>query len=145
MAYFNGQNFNPNANGLPITASSFPYAMQMPQQPAYGSNNPVSVIKVHGKEGALNTYLPPNSSTIYLDDGSLPIIWFKQTDVAGYPTVNGYKFSPLEEPAANNNDLMTVISSLSATLTDVVTRLTKMEKELGINAELDTGSARQSK
>ena len=97
----------------------------------YGPSS-TNVIKVHGKEGATAYSLPPNSSILLLDDGDQPIIWFKQTDGAGYPTVTGYSFTPLKlDPAPKDADY----SVLRASVDELSNRLTKLEKELGVNAE----------
>ena len=40
--------------------------------------------------------MPPNSQTLLLDE-TQPILWLKQTDGAGYPTVTAYDIKPHEE------------------------------------------------
>lgn len=54
------------------------------------------VIKVNGRAGADNLNLPPNSDDIALDMND-SIIYFIQTDGAGYKTVTPYDISPHKE------------------------------------------------
>jgi hypothetical protein len=63
------------------------------------------VIQVNGRAGAESFRMAPNSSTLLLDTTS-SIIWFAQTDGAGYLTVTPYDFKPHEEvPPININDI----------------------------------------
>lgn len=50
------------------------------------------VTKVNGRAGADNYQLPPNSDDILLDMNE-PIIYFVQSDGAGYKTVTSYDIS----------------------------------------------------
>lgn len=63
------------------------------------------ITQVNGRAGAESFRMAPNSSTLLLDTtGS--IIWFAQTDGAGYLTVTPYDFKPHEEvPPININDI----------------------------------------
>ena len=63
------------------------------------------IIQVNGRAGAESFRMAPNSSTLLLDTtGS--IIWFAQTDGAGYLTVTPYDFKPHEElPPITLNDI----------------------------------------
>ena len=54
------------------------------------------IIKVNGRGGAEAYQMPPNSQTLLLDETE-PIIWLKQTDGAGYPTLTAYDIKPHEE------------------------------------------------
>ena len=54
------------------------------------------VVKVNGRPGAEAYTLAPDSSALLLDT-SAPIIWFVQTDGAGYKTLNPYDYKPHEE------------------------------------------------
>ena len=49
-------------------------------------------VKVNGIEGARAYNLAPNSDKLLLDQNN-PIVWFIQTDGAGYKTVTGYDIS----------------------------------------------------
>lgn len=61
-----------------------PYAYIQPIQPPH-----MEVIKVNGENGANAFLVGPNSSALLLDTSD-PIIWFVQTDGAGYKTVTPY-------------------------------------------------------
>ena len=54
------------------------------------------VTKVNGKAGADSYQLPPNSDDILLDMNE-PVIYFVQSDGAGYKTVTSYDISPHKE------------------------------------------------
>lgn len=53
------------------------------------------VIRVNGRNGAEAYQMAPNSSILLLDE-TAPVIWLKTTDGASYPTVTGYKITPIE-------------------------------------------------
>lgn len=77
-----------------------PYQMN----PAYANQisnnirsvNSYQIIKVNGRGGADAFQMPPNSQILLLDE-TQPIIWLKQTDGAGYPTLEPYDISPHKE------------------------------------------------
>ena len=77
-----------------------PYQMN----PAYANQinnnirsvNPYQIIKVNGRGGADAFQMPPNAQALLLDE-TQPILWLKQTDGAGYPTVTAYDIKPHEE------------------------------------------------
>jgi len=52
-----------------------------------------SIIKVHGYNGADAFQMGPNSQVFLLDDND-PLIWFVQTDGAGYKTITPYDVAP---------------------------------------------------
>lgn len=54
------------------------------------------VVKVNGRAGAESYTLSPNSDDILLDMNE-PIIYFVQTDGAGYKTITPYDISPHKE------------------------------------------------
>lgn len=63
------------------------------------------VIKVNGRAGAESFRMAPNSSALLLDT-TAPIIWFAQTDGAGYLTVTPYDFNlHQEQPPITLNDI----------------------------------------
>ena len=75
--------------------------------PAYlPSNSPVNahgnnfnqIIKVNGRGGAEAYQMPPNAQALLLDE-TQPIVWLKQTDGAGYPSLTAYDIKPHEEKA----------------------------------------------
>ena len=59
------------------------------------------VTKVNGKAGADSFNLPPNSDDILLDMNE-PVIYFVQSDGAGYKTVTTYDISPHKEVNAQD-------------------------------------------
>ena len=54
------------------------------------------IIKVNGRNGAEAYQMPPNAQVLLLDE-TQPILWLKQTDGAGYPSLNAYDIKPHEE------------------------------------------------
>lgn len=80
-----------------------PYAAQAQQV-----NNPYmtqtqQIVKVNGEGGARAYNMPANSSALLLDEVE-PIIWLKQTDGAGYPTITPYKIEPYTKPEEPDYD-----------------------------------------
>ena len=53
-------------------------------------------VKVNGRGGAEAYYLPPNSDDLLLDMNDA-IVWFVQTDGAGYKTITPYDISVHQE------------------------------------------------
>ena len=70
------------------------YASQMAQSMHPMNSN--QIIKVNGRGGAEAYQMPPNAQVLLLDE-TQPILWLKQTDGAGYPTLNAYDIKPHEE------------------------------------------------
>ena len=66
----------------------------LPSNGVHTNNN--QIIKVNGRGGAEAYNMPPNSQVLLLDETN-PILWLKQTDGAGYPTLNAYDIKPHEE------------------------------------------------
>ena len=69
--------------------------------PAYLSQmnhaaNSNQIIKVNGRGGAEAYQMPPNSQVLLLDE-TQPLLWLKQTDGAGYPSLTAYDIKPHEE------------------------------------------------
>lgn len=62
-----------------------------------GINTPSrqEIIRVNGRNGANAYQMAPNSSILLLDE-TAPVIWLKTTDGASYPTITGYKITPME-------------------------------------------------
>ena len=76
--------------------------------PAYlPPNSPVNmhgasfnqIIKVNGRGGAEAYQMPANSQVLLLDE-TQPVLWLKQTDGAGYPSLTAYDITPHEDKAA---------------------------------------------
>lgn len=56
----------------------------------------IHTVKVNGRNGAEAFALAPNSDTLLLDTSDA-IIWFVQTDGAGYKTITPYDITPHKE------------------------------------------------
>ena len=77
-----------------------PYQMN----PAYANQitqnlhamNQNQIIKVNGRGGAEAYQMMPNSQALLLDE-TQPLLWLKQTDGAGYPSLTAYDIKPHEE------------------------------------------------
>lgn len=70
------------------------------------------IIKVNGENGARAYQMPANSSALLLDE-SAPIVWLKQTDGAGYPTLTPYRIEPYApEPEPDYRSLLSRIEKL---------------------------------
>lgn len=63
----------------------------------YNYYNRMEIIHVNGQNGAMAFQMPPNSNILLLDD-TAPIVWLKQTDGAGYPTLTAYDIAVHKEP-----------------------------------------------
>lgn len=76
---------NPNINNR-FNPLGTPYWYQnQPQQ--------YDIIKVNGENGARAFQMGPNSRMLLLDEND-PIVWFVQTDGAGYKTIDAYDIVP---------------------------------------------------
>lgn len=71
------------------------YQNYNPYQTYNQFQNPQQVVKVNGRNGAEMYQIPANSSVLLLDE-TAPIVWLKQTDGAGYPTLSPYTITPYE-------------------------------------------------
>lgn len=82
----------------------------------FHSINQNQIIKVNGRGGAEAYQMMPNSQVLLLDE-TQPILWLKQTDGAGYPTLNAYDIKPHEEkPMPNMDDLEERIKKIEEVL-----------------------------
>lgn len=124
-----GINFNSNPNqsvmpGMGMNNNNYLYSgMNINNLPRY------NIIQVHGQNGAEAFQMAPNSKVLLLDDND-PILWFVQTDGAGYKTITPYALSPLQqEPQIDLNS--------------IEMRLTALEEK--INAKSNTGTNKQRK
>ena len=74
------------------------------------------IIKVSGENGARAYQMMPNSSALLLDE-TAPLIWLKETDSVGYPTLNAFKIEPyVPEPQPDFNELMKRLTSIEERL-----------------------------
>jgi hypothetical protein len=90
------------------------------------------VTKVNGRAGAEAFALPANSDDFLLDIND-PVIWFVQTDGAGYKTVTPYDISPHKEVKQED-----VIKSMED-------RITKLEEALRNGKSNYAANPKQSK
>lgn len=80
--------------------------------PTYGQQQ--QVVKVNGANGARAYALMPNSTALLLDENE-PLVWFVQSDGAGYKTVTPYKIEPyVEQPEPTMKEIMERLSRLEA-------------------------------
>lgn len=64
-----------------------------------------NIIQVNGQKGAETLQMAPNSKVLLLDETD-PLIWFVQTDGAGYKTVTPYSITPYQPaPPVDLNSL----------------------------------------
>lgn len=74
------------------------------------------VPRVSGRPGAEAYRMAPNSSVILLDE-TASLIWFKQTDSGGYPTLVPYTITPYKQ-ASLVDELEMRIARLEAALNE---------------------------
>lgn len=92
--------YNNNNNHAP-----YPY-WNAPMMPQY------DIVKVNGENGANAFQMGPNSKILLLDE-SAPIVWFVQTDGAGYKTVTPYTITPYQPaPPVDINSLEARLTAL---------------------------------
>ena len=84
-------------NGIVNNPYNFVPQLQM-QSPHYEVN------KVHGENGVDMFQMAPNSSILLLDE-TAPIVWFVQTDSAGYKTKTPYDIT-IHSPQPTVEDRM---------------------------------------
>ena len=98
-----------------------PYEQRLNAMQNYGQqqqSQSQQVIQVNGQNGANAYPLAPNSSVLLLDN-TQAIIWLKQTDGAGYPTLTPYKITPYQAAAPVD-------------MSNIEQRLTAIENRLGV-------------
>lgn len=83
--------------------------LQQQYSQQYGSTPPMQsfsqqLIRVKGIEGAKAYHMPPNSMAALFND-SEDIMYIKETDGAGYPTIRTYRFSIVEDSLASSPNL----------------------------------------
>lgn len=89
----------------------------------YGYNNlyptqQVSVVQVNGINGANSYQIAPNSSVLLLDE-VLPIVYLKQTDGAGYPTIQTFDLVPHKnQTEINIEDINSRLLALEAQINE---------------------------
>lgn len=90
----NGMNWNTG------NLNNYPNLNPNPTPNYFGGMNPnnfprYSIIQVRGQNGAEALQMAPNSKVLLLDETD-PLIWFVQTDGAGYKTVTPYSITPYQ-------------------------------------------------
>jgi hypothetical protein len=98
--------FNPNV----IQTQTVPQMRMTPNPPSITpiqAPQPVELPRVNGYDGALRFPLGPNSR-IALFDGNEDIMYIKQTDAGGYPTVTRYRFTPEEQTTSDGQQYVTL-------------------------------------
>lgn len=123
---------NPYLNNVPFNTFPQTYPNQFNQTTnPYMNNNFMKqeVVRVNGENGAKAYQLPPNSSILLLDE-SAPIVWLKVTDGASYPTITGYKITPIEPAGTEtvNNDAISSIEERLSTVESNVERILNERK-----------------
>lgn len=85
------------------------------------------IVKVNGRPGAEAFKMLPNSDILLLDE-TAPIIWFAQTDGAGYKTLQPYDISPHKEVTPEDK------------FTSIETRLARLEEAINDRQSNTSGS-----
>lgn len=100
-------------------------------------NPSMQIVQVSGENGARAFQMPPNSSTLLLDNTD-SIVWLVQTDGAGYKTVTPYTITPyIPEPPIDVKSLEERIAALEVTIKEA---LGKYEQPDIVTAEPDKKS-----
>lgn len=83
-------------------------------QPSYSQQ----IIRVNGEGGARAFQMMPSSSALLLDE-SAPIVWLKQTDGAGYPSLTPYRIEEyVPEPQPDLKELLKRITRLEGMINE---------------------------
>lgn len=101
MNYYDFNNPYGWMNGNQFGVPTYGYG---PQQSVPSQNQPpIQVPQVHGENGAKAYSLPPNSSILLMDETD-EIVWAKMTDGAGYPTLKGFRITPIEDDVQDKKE-----------------------------------------
>lgn len=96
-----------------------------------GWQQPMSLTRVTGIDGARAYQMPPNS-TAALFDGGQDLMYIKSTDGAGFPTIRIFAFRPVEETPesgyATKADLQALREELMGNGKQSIPRKTKGEQ-----------------
>lgn len=85
--------YQPNYPGQQMYGNQYPQYGQQPQPPM---QTQTGLNRVTGIEGARAFQVPPNSVVPLFDD-TQDVFYIKTTDSGGFPTLKGYRFSPIED------------------------------------------------
>lgn len=86
--------YQPSYPGQQMYGNQYPQYGQQAQQPPMQSQNGLN--RVTGIEGARAFQVPPNSVVPLFDD-TQDVFYIKTTDSGGFPTLKGYRFTPIED------------------------------------------------
>lgn len=86
--------YQPNYPGQQMYGNQYPQYGQQSQQPPTQSQTGLN--RVTGIEGARAFQMLPNSVAALFDD-TQDVFYIKTTDSGGFPTLKGYRFSPIED------------------------------------------------
>lgn len=111
--------------------------------PYYQAYQPTQqVARVNGENGAKAYQLPPNSSALLLDE-SAPLVWLKQTDSNGFPSLTPYTITEYKpEPEVDLKAIMAKIEELEVRLNE--SDFTNHEKREPDNTTATRAKARKS-
>jgi hypothetical protein len=111
MNSYNGMMNNNNLMGMMSgmnTMSQQDYLSRM----SVNSFPHYDIIKVKGQNGADAFQMAPNSKVLLLDEND-PLVWFVQTDGAGYKTITPYTITPFQPaPPVDLNSLEQRLAAL---------------------------------
>lgn len=103
MSYnpYNPYSYNPYQSNYNYNMAQMPYHQnsQMNQQD-------LQLTQVNGLGGAQNYQVPPNSRVV-LFDSNQDVFYIKSTDAGGYPTINAYQFTPIQNQSGVANEYVT--------------------------------------
>ena len=115
--------YNRNMNYNPMNANN---GMNMKNLPHY------EVIRVNGRAGAEAFQMGENSSVLLLDE-TANIIWFAQTDGAGYKSLTPFTITQyIEQPKVDINALNDKVSQLEDMIAEI--------KEAVVNVKSNSGN-----
>lgn len=101
----------------------------------YGGQTP----RVNGRKGAEDFQMLPNSSVILLDT-SAPLVWYKETDSAGVPSLAPYKIEAFAEPTPPPPaDANTVAQMLAEMEQRITANLSKQMEAMIHGTKSDSG------
>ena len=96
------------------------------------------IIQVRGKNGAEALQMGPNSRVLLLDEND-PLVWFVETDGAGYKTITPYQITPYQPaPPIDLNTLEARITNLEERLNAKSNSTTNKQKRSNSNSNVTT-------
>ena len=129
--YYDGQNQNmsPYNNYGRMNYNPLNNGMNMKNLPHY------EVIRVNGRAGAEAFQMVENSSVLLLDE-TANIIWFAQTDGAGYKTLTPFTITQyIEQPPVDVNDLNDRVAQLENMIAEIKEAVSSGKSNTGNDAK----------